>query len=57
MGIPQILMIVIFTLRIIGAIASHGEVTADFRRRNAFYDVLAEAIIISILYSGGFWSQ
>ena len=57
MGIPQILMIVLFTARIVVAIMQHGELTADLRRRNAFYEILANAIIIAILYAGGFWSQ
>lgn len=57
MGIPQILMIVIYSWNILFAILRHGELETTIRRHNALYDILANAIIISILYAGGFWSQ
>ena len=55
MGIPQILMIILFTIRICVAISTHGVLEADLRRHNAWYDIFANGIIISILYAGGFW--
>ncbi|MBR3746336.1 MAG: hypothetical protein IKP64_11755 [Selenomonadaceae bacterium] len=57
MGIPQILMIVLLTANVVVALIRHGEVNVDVRRRNAFYDILGVAIVASILYAGGFWSQ
>lgn len=57
MGVPQILMIVLFSLNILVAILQHGKLETTIRRHNAFSDILANAIIIAILYAGGFWSQ
>lgn len=57
MGVPQILMIIIYTLNILIAILQHGKLETTIHRHNALYDILVDAIIISILYAGGFWSQ
>ena len=56
MHIPQILMIIILTIRIVVAIARHGVVETDLYRRNAWHDIFGNGIIISILYAGGFWN-
>lgn len=57
MGIPQILIIILFTLQILVAIINHGRIKTDVRRTNAFSEIFAVAIIAGILYAGGFWSQ
>ncbi|MBQ6298654.1 MAG: hypothetical protein IJK81_13400 [Selenomonadaceae bacterium] len=56
MGIPQILMIVIFSLHMLMSILTHGKET-EVRRRNAVTDFFSVAIFVAILYAGGFWSQ
>lgn len=54
-GIPQVLIGVIFTLRILTAIISCDGFLVS--RSRAVAEVLANAIIIALLYVGGFWSQ
>lgn len=54
-GIPQVLIGVIFTLRILVAIISCDGIFVS--RSRAVAEVLVNVMIIAILYAGGFWSQ
>ena len=53
MGIPQVLLIVLWTLGLIISIVKHGQPTGD--EYNAYFRFIAICIQWAILYAGGFF--
>lgn len=56
MGVPQILLIVLVTLSLGVTAAKHGETKCE-ETHNFFLSLVADLIVILILYWGGFFTQ
>ena len=53
MGIPQIIMIVLIAINLILELIVNGETIP--RKHSFFQELVAKALLVVLLYLGGFW--
>lgn len=55
MHAPQIILIVLMSLSLWRGIDRHGTTTAE--QNNAWINLVSVALLVAVLWWGGFWSQ